>query len=447
MKKLLYTLIIIFVSGKMPCYSQYKPFLGYNGDTLSYLQENFITGKSRYIGQPFSKLAGDLEFQIKAFTDIANAGEDEDGSQNLGMYLLFTGHSDSWGLEDRKDRRFYTLIVDWSTPIPDDSIRKLNKPYRDENWTPRAIAFFQSRVIKNIKLYYTNQCAIINGVKKCEVCDQGSVNYNARACALSYCDPESPNYDSIQCERSMCDEQSPIYDEERCNRCNPTSSGYNKVKCIEITVNAMFDFNSLQDKSYYGDSLTLQDEAYLSDGKLVLAGGSPWDYTHPHATEANSPSLNPQYITVAARIKFTSDFVGCGADAIVCKPYTSHTAPYYQYILAATSYYNGGSADYTFVFGCTINGQGYGLRANSPKWAVGQWNTVVATYNGSAMKLYVNGSLVATNPVTGTLSSYPTDLFIGKHGNLDYSIPADIDWVKIYNRALSDAEVSAFGGQ
>ena len=272
------------------------------------------------------------------------------------------------------------------------------------------------------------------------ICDPASPNYNPTACELSHCDPASPNYDVLACERSRCDATSPDYDPAQCD---PATT--------DPTVAAYYTFGDLLGHSPNGNNLTLQEGASLSNGMLVLPG-SGYDeegdsYFYPHATVANSPSLNPQYITVAARVKFTSDFTGCGVDAIVCKPYTSHVAPYYQYILGTTGTYCNCSGDHTFVFICTINGKGYGFRALTPKWVLDQWYTVVATYDGATMKLYVNGTLAATNPVAGTLSSYPTDMFIGKHGNLNYCIPADMEWIKIYNRALTAAEVSALSGK
>jgi|GEM_PF-1526118 len=74
----------------------------------------------------------------------------------------------------------------------------------------------------------------------------------------------------------------------------------------------------------------------------------------------------------------------------------------------------------------------------------GNWHYAVVTYDGSVLRLYVDGSLVATmSNITATPHTNNTPLVIGKdsNGNNRYFI-GDIDEVRVYNRALSAQEVS-----
>ena len=71
----------------------------------------------------------------------------------------------------------------------------------------------------------------------------------------------------------------------------------------------------------------------------------------------------------------------------------------------------------------------------------GQWHYIVATYDGSYKKLYVDGYLDASQAVTGTLAA--NDRLVGIGGNSDYPARAFNGWideVAIYGRALSQFE-------
>jgi hypothetical protein len=72
------------------------------------------------------------------------------------------------------------------------------------------------------------------------------------------------------------------------------------------------------------------------------------------------------------------------------------------------------------------------------------WNHVVATFDGSIKRIYVNGNLMATSAaLTGTIVQNNTGAaFIGIYGNFaGYPFNGKIDSEKIYNRALTAAEV------
>ncbi|SNZ05679.1 Carboxypeptidase regulatory-like domain-containing protein [Natronoarchaeum philippinense] len=77
-----------------------------------------------------------------------------------------------------------------------------------------------------------------------------------------------------------------------------------------------------------------------------------------------------------------------------------------------------------------------------------QWHHVVGTYDGSEARIYVNGTLKGTQAVSGTLANASgSPLGIGENlatggRNLD----GTIDELRLYDRALSDAEVQALYG-
>lgn len=77
--------------------------------------------------------------------------------------------------------------------------------------------------------------------------------------------------------------------------------------------------------------------------------------------------------------------------------------------------------------------------------AVGTWNHVVATTRGQSTFLYINGSIAAAGVIT--VNTPPaTNFFIGRVGAAAGSterLNGAVDEVTVYNRALTDAEISA----
>ncbi|MGI6278201.1 MAG: DUF2341 domain-containing protein [Patescibacteria group bacterium] len=73
----------------------------------------------------------------------------------------------------------------------------------------------------------------------------------------------------------------------------------------------------------------------------------------------------------------------------------------------------------------------------------GNWYQVTATFNGSTMDLFVNGESIGSASANFSPSWGTHDLIIGADAAEDNEIPGKIDEVRIYNRALSPAEVKA----
>jgi hypothetical protein len=74
-----------------------------------------------------------------------------------------------------------------------------------------------------------------------------------------------------------------------------------------------------------------------------------------------------------------------------------------------------------------------------------QWNHMVATFDGSTKKIYVNGAQKASAAVTGTITQNTTgSAYIGTYGNFaGYPYNGKIGVTRIYNRALTADEITA----
>ena len=77
-----------------------------------------------------------------------------------------------------------------------------------------------------------------------------------------------------------------------------------------------------------------------------------------------------------------------------------------------------------------------------PAVSANQWTHLAATYDGSTLKLYVNGAQVSSQPQTGGIDVTNGVLRIGGSATWGEFFKGYIDEVRIYNRALSASELA-----
>jgi hypothetical protein len=87
-------------------------------------------------------------------------------------------------------------------------------------------------------------------------------------------------------------------------------------------------------------------------------------------------------------------------------------------------------------------------RASFGPLAANTWSHLVATYDGENLRTYKDGVLISNN----TQPSGPTDvagstMAIGRHSSAAQFFTGAIDNVRVYNRVLSNAEVTALTSQ
>jgi len=72
-----------------------------------------------------------------------------------------------------------------------------------------------------------------------------------------------------------------------------------------------------------------------------------------------------------------------------------------------------------------------------------EWAYVGFTYDGSNIRLYINGQIDSVTPCNGNFVRSTNNIYIGKDGSWNsIGFAGQIDAVGIWNRALSDAEVA-----
>lgn len=81
----------------------------------------------------------------------------------------------------------------------------------------------------------------------------------------------------------------------------------------------------------------------------------------------------------------------------------------------------------------------------SDSYTDGEWNHVIGTNDGTDIRIYLNGNLIATGSGDGGISDQGAsqELRIGENTNNGDDFSGEIDEVRIYNRALGGDEVKA----
>jgi hypothetical protein len=94
----------------------------------------------------------------------------------------------------------------------------------------------------------------------------------------------------------------------------------------------------------------------------------------------------------------------------------------------------------TFRFRITAGGSDVNV-ADISTHLLNTWYNVVGSYDGSNMKIYVNGVLKNTVAQTGTLATNAVTAKIGTFQGTNYNLTGRVSNISIYNRALTATEV------
>jgi glucose/arabinose dehydrogenase/fibronectin type 3 domain-containing protein len=96
-----------------------------------------------------------------------------------------------------------------------------------------------------------------------------------------------------------------------------------------------------------------------------------------------------------------------------------------------------------FPGGGTTTSSGWQYVSASSANPINVWTHVAVTYDGSTVRLYVNGTQVASQAGLGTIQTTTSPLWIGGNNPYGEYFVGVIDDVRVYNRALNAAEIIA----
>ena len=193
----------------------------------------------------------------------------------------------------------------------------------------------------------------------------------------------------------------------------------------------------VRDNSGLGNHGTVNGAVTDNSGKIHRALG--FNGTNAYISVANSASLNPTRVTVEAWAYFTVQ-PGTGTQQVIVSKFAgvSWNSSGYQIHIETTS-----DGQFQIAFGVGPGAYEYG------SWAVYQtsfaagWHHLVGTFDGSTLRLYYDGSQVATASWSGDIASNTYALCVGRKADASSGFfRGIIDEVRVENQAISSAEVS-----
>ena len=184
--------------------------------------------------------------------------------------------------------------------------------------------------------------------------------------------------------------------------------------------------------TYTGNGGTQRIGGYINRGAAFINGyiTTPFD-------RQNIVNLNDK--TEDFSISLWVNIAAYGSSNVIFS--INSGAPSYQYIgLVTTStginwvHYPGGAAGNTVASSVNLN----------------EWNHFACVRENSTMKLYKNGSLVGSDPITYANTSFGTGerIVIGKRTSVgDLPLNGKVDQFRVFDKALSSSEVTTLYGE
>ena len=224
------------------------------------------------------------------------------------------------------------------------------------------------------------------------------------------------------------------------------------VYCLKCGLVAYYNFNNgnLNDSSGLGNNITFNNATPTADRNGNPNNAYLFNGTSNYMTVPNSPSLNPNSITLFAIFKPNGFYsIQCHGNNILQKASVDNEDGLYWLRFNDTlnncvnpvdtnSEILGGGYGDNVDFGA-LSGAGTPFPIHT-----GNWYVVAYTYDGTASRFYVNGVLVQTRVKSDTFTPNTDDLFIGYDADAggEYWLNGVIDEIRIYNQALCPGAIA-----
>lgn len=163
-----------------------------------------------------------------------------------------------------------------------------------------------------------------------------------------------------------------------------------------------------------------------------IGGALQFDGVDDHVVVSSPTSLALSNYAISAWVKYTTTDTSGGEIASMGDSFALRVQPSG---VVKTFFHAGGSQWPSAVTTVTTND--------------GAWHHLVGQYDGTKLEIYVDGTLRAQQPVTGSISALGSAFYIGQHANggSNHNFNGTIDQVRVYGRALSSSEVASLAAE
>ncbi|HMH23097.1 MAG TPA: LamG domain-containing protein [Puia sp.] len=237
---------------------------------------------------------------------------------------------------------------------------------------------------------------------------------------------------------SSCEKKTVVHD---------TTTVYDTSYDLTSGLVAYYNFNkgSLNDSSVYHNNITFNNATPAKDRHGIDGNAYSFNGTSSYMRVPNSPSLNPDNITLDVIIKVNGFNNGaCKGNAILDKGSADeinglYVMRYSDSIGCSVANYDSTREVFYGSYGDNIpSGTTAGAGGTTVHVTTGIWYMLTYTYDGLNAKFYVNGELKDSRPFSIPFTDNANDLYIGRKGwdQYPYWVNGVIDEIRIYNRAL-----------
>lgn len=229
------------------------------------------------------------------------------------------------------------------------------------------------------------------------------------------------------------------------------------VYCLKCGLVAYYNFNNgnLNDSSGNGNNITFNNATPTTDRFGNPNNAYLFNGTSNYMSVPNSPSLNPNSITLFAIFKPNGFYsIQCHGNSILQKGTVDNENGWYflRYNDTLDNCVNPVDTAQEIVYGTYGDNSNFGAAttAYSPNPIhTGTWYTVAYTYDGTTARFYVNGVFVQSRVKSDAFTPNTDDLFIGyspENGG-QYWVNGVIDEIRIYNQALCPGAIAQLSRQ
>lgn len=136
--------------------------------------------------------------------------------------------------------------------------------------------------------------------------------------------------------------------------------------------------------------------------------------------------------------------------SLSCWVYATNPAPNYPNFDGIAGFRNESTCDFyllhlsaTSLEARFRNSTGTAYTATAPGFSINTWQHVVITYDGTSLKVYINGSQKISVPASGSISSTSEVMYLGKlpFSPNDFQLGGQLDDVALWDKALSSSEI------
>ena len=184
-----------------------------------------------------------------------------------------------------------------------------------------------------------------------------------------------------------------------------------------------------QDSSGREQHGTAYNGAGFETERIAGTHSGKFDGIDDYVEIGNTSSLNPSYISVEAWVKSGNPLWNSSGSIL------SKRNAYILHPVAESKIIR------FYVF---VNGQWVSATCDDPDLELTEWHHYAGTYDGTNIRIYVDGKLKGENPVTGSINTSDTgSLYIGRDdGYTDRYFKGLLDEIAIYSRALPTEDIS-----